>query len=355
MAVQYERGDLLAQSADAIVNTVNCVGVMGKGIALQFRKKWPANFKAYAAACESGELRIGNMFVFDCGGLLQPNFIINFPTKNHWREKTKISYIDDGLADLAQVIRKLGIRSIAIPPLGCGNGGLLWSDVRRKIENAFSELSGVQVFLFEPMGAPDAREMVVNTEKPRMTAGRAAMIRLFSIYRELEYSLGSIEIQKLAYFLEASGYELNLNFTKHNFGPYSAKIRHVLTAMDGHYIKGAGDGTTTSSVNLLPNALGQATSFLKQSGDNYLQSNIDKVAELIEGFETPYGMELLATVHWVVAREPKARNLDETIAAVEKWSHRKKKLLQQRHIKIAWARLGDLGWFENDTAAISHS
>ena len=155
--IKLTQGDLLKQDdVDALVNTVNCVGVMGKGIALQFKNKWPANFTAYAAACKAGDVRPGRMFVFDSGAFMKPNFIINFPTKDHWREASKMEFIRDGLVDLVEHIRRLGIRSVAVPPLGCGNGGLNWSEVRPLIEHAFDALPNVEVRLFEPAGAPTA-------------------------------------------------------------------------------------------------------------------------------------------------------------------------------------------------------
>jgi O-acetyl-ADP-ribose deacetylase (regulator of RNase III) len=152
MTVKTMRGDLLKQTdVDAIVNTVNCVGVMGKGIALQFRNKWPDNARAYEAACKARDVRPGRMFVFDAGGLVKPHFIVNFPTKDHWKGKSKIEFIGDGLVDLVAQVRRLRIKSIAIPPLGCGNGGLDWEDVRPLIEQAFADLPRTQSqWRFEP-------------------------------------------------------------------------------------------------------------------------------------------------------------------------------------------------------------
>jgi O-acetyl-ADP-ribose deacetylase (regulator of RNase III) len=150
MAIHLMHGDLLRQDdVDAIVNAVNCVGVMGKGIALQFKNKWPDNFKAYEAACKAGEVRLGKMFVFDSSALLQPRYIINFPTKQHWRDKSELRSIALGLEDLIAQIRRLGIRSLAMPSLGCGNGGLAWGDVNPIIEQAFSTLPDVDLRLFE--------------------------------------------------------------------------------------------------------------------------------------------------------------------------------------------------------------
>lgn len=164
MAIRITQGDLLWQDdVDAIVNTVNCVGVMGKRIALQFRNKWPENFHAYEAACKANEVRLGHMFVFDSGGLVKPNYIINFPTKDHWRSKSSIEIIRGGLKDLVSQIRRLRIRSIAVPPLGCGNGGLEWKEVQPLIESAFAGMPDVEVRLFEPAGAPDPKSIEVKT------------------------------------------------------------------------------------------------------------------------------------------------------------------------------------------------
>src|SRR5690606_12589675 len=138
-------GDILAADAEAIVNTVNCVGIMGRGIALQFKNAFPKNFKAYEAACARGEVQPGKMFVFETRTLTNPKFIINFPTKRHWRGKSRIEDIDSGLKALAEEIRTRGIRSIAIPPLGSGLGGLNWADVRPRICEALRGFDDLQV------------------------------------------------------------------------------------------------------------------------------------------------------------------------------------------------------------------
>ena len=257
--INLTQGDLLKQDdVDAIVNTVNCVGVMGKGIALQFKNKWPANFNAYAAACKAGEVRPGRMFVFDSGGLVKPNFIINFPTKDHWRGSSRIEFIRDGLVDLVAQVRRFGIRSIAVPPLGCGNGGLEWTDVRPLIESAFEALPEVEVRLFEPAGAPDPKTMEVRTKRPRMTPGRAAIVKVLDTYRELSYGLSKIEAQKLAYFLQEAGGPLDLPFVKHQYGPYSDTLRHALNSMEGHFIRGLGDGVVEVAAGVLVPPLPEA-------------------------------------------------------------------------------------------------
>ena len=152
--IERKAGDILSEDAEALVNTVNCVGVMGRGIAIQFKKAWPENFKAYAAACRRREVQPGRMFVFETGRLTHPRFIINFPTKRHWRGRSKIEDIEAGLTALAGEIRSRGIRSIAVPPLGAGLGGRDWAQVRERIERALGRLEGVRVVVFEPTMAP---------------------------------------------------------------------------------------------------------------------------------------------------------------------------------------------------------
>lgn len=344
MGINITRGDLLKQhDVDAIVNTVNCVGVMGKGIALQFRNKWPENFRAYEAACKAHEVRPGRMFVFDCGGLDKPSFIINFPTKDHWRGKSHIEFIREGLVDLVAQIRRLGIKSIAIPPLGCGNGGLEWTEVRPLIANALAELPDVEVRLFPPDGAPKPKSMEVRTERPRMTPGRAAVLTVLDTYRALGYGLSRIEVQKLAYFLQEAGETLNLPFGKHAYGPYSDRLRHVLNRMEGHFIRGLGDGVVDAEIEPMPDAIAEAELFVAANGNEDTAKRVGRVSELIDGFQSPYGMELLATVHWVATREG-AKSEAQALAAVRGWNNRKKALMAPEHVSAAWRRLEQTGW-----------
>ncbi len=344
MGITLTRGDLLKQDdVDAIVNTVNCVGVMGKGIALQFRNKWPENYRAYEAACKAKQVRPGRMFVFDSGGLVKPNYIVNFPTKDHWRGKSRIEFIRDGLVDLVTQILRLGIRSIAIPPLGCGNGGLEWAEVRPLIESAFADMPDVDVRLFPPDGAPAAKSMEVRTERPRMTPGRAAILKLLDTYRELGYGLSKLEVQKLAYFLQEAGEVLKLPFEKHAYGPYSDTLRHVLQRMEGHFIRGLGDGVVDAEIEPIPEAMAEAEGFVEAHGHEAMAERVRQVGDLIEGFQSPYGMELLATVHWVATHEG-AKSEGQALAAVRNWNDRKKFLMAPEHVAAAWRRLELAGW-----------
>ena len=352
MALIFKTGDLLAQGdIDAIVNTVNCVGVMGKGIALQFKQKWPANFRFYADACKRGIVKTGQMLVYDSGGLLKPNFIINFPTKQHWRSPSQVAWIESGLVDLVAQVRQLGICSIALPPLGCGNGGLDWAVVKPLIERAFAALPDVSVHVFEPSFVLAPQAMMSNTQPPKMTAGRAAILKVLQAYKSLQYGLGKIEVQKLAYFLQTAGQDLKLSFVKHQFGPYAHGLNHVLLKREGHYTLGYGDGTVEAEIVPLEQALAAADAFLASAQDQTLAQRIERIERLIDGFETPFGMELLATVHWVSQTEQVA-TLPEAIEAVHNWNARKANIMTPDHVGLAWERLQSQHWIHASSALV---
>jgi O-acetyl-ADP-ribose deacetylase (regulator of RNase III) len=349
--IKHTTGNLLEADVEAIVNTVNTVGVMGKGIALQFKRAFPDNFRAYARACRLGEIRLGKMFVQDNVSLHGPRFIINFPTKSHWKGPSKLEDIRAGLRSLVETIKEYGIKSIAVPPLGCGLGGLNWSDVRPLIEGALEPLSDVDVLLYGPSGAPAATEMKTATPRPQMTMGRAALIGLIDRYKVpgYDYLLSLLEVHKLAYFLQCAGQPLKLAFQKGVYGPYADNLRHVLSRIEGHFITGYGDGKNSpeTPLSLRPGAAKEAAEFL--AAHPQTQKCFDRVAEMIEGFETPYGMELLASVHWVAMQENPAAgaSAEETEKGVLNWNERKRGLFKPRHIRLAWNRLKETGWLES--------
>lgn len=242
-AVKVATGNLLEADAEALVNTVNTEGVMGKGIALQFKKKFPEMYEAYRVACKEGKVRPGKMHVFERKDMLNPKFIINFPTKRHWRSPARMEDLEAGLHALAAEIKRRRIRSIAIPPLGCGNGGLDWKVVRPTIEQALSSFSGeVRILLYPPAGAPEANEIVHRTERPEMNPSRAITLQIWKEYFALGYRLTLLEVHKLLYFLQESGESLRLRFQKDRYGPYADNLRHLLHRFEGHFSLGFGDG-----------------------------------------------------------------------------------------------------------------
>ena len=341
--VELTRGNLFESDAEALVNTVNCVGVMGKGIALQFKQAFPENFNDYAKACKAKKVRLGEMFFFSLNKLYNPKYIVNFPTKDHWRSKSRIQDIETGLEDLKRIVVEKEIKSIAIPPLGSGLGGLSWPKVKEKIEKAFADLPNIKVLLYEPAGAPKPDEIKVHTKKPNMTRGRALLIRLLKSYGSIGYRNSLLEVQKLMYFMQEAGEELKLRYKQQQFGPYAENLNHVLQHIDGHYIRGYGDRSRKAQIYLLPGAYDEAMAFLEK--DEEAERHLERVEQLIQGFETPYGMELLSTVHWVAKKDSDtALDLDKIVEKVQQWTQRKKMIMKPFHIEKAWKKLTSEQW-----------
>ena len=343
--ITYKTGDVLAEPAEALVNTVNCVGVMGRGVALQFKRAFPENFKAYAAKCRRDEMRPGHVFVFETGAMVPPRYIINFPTKRHWRGKSRLEDIEAGLESLAREIRSREIRSIAIPPLGSGLGGLHWPNVRTRMEVALGALDDVEIVIFEPGGVPASDRGNPSRDVPKMTAGRAALVGLLDRYLLglLDPFVTLVEAHKLMYFMQAAGEPLRLRFTKGHYGPYAENLRHVLHAIEGHFVSGyaASGDVPDRRLQLVPGALEDARAFLEGKADTH--ARFARVSALVDGFESPFGLELLATVHWIAAGQVKARDLDEVTEQTYGWNDRKRQF-SRRQIELALAVLSKQGW-----------
>ena len=333
--IKFKTGDILTEDAEALVNTVNCVGFMGRGIALQFKKAYPENFKSYSAACNREEIQPGRMFVFDTGQLTNPHYIINFPTKRHWRGKSRMEDIDTGLAALAEEIRSYNIQSIAIPPLGSGLGGLDWFEVRPRIEKILKQFSDLTAIVYEPSDLFTDTRTNRSTEVPSMTTGRAALIGLMDRYIRglLDPFITLLEVHKLMYFMQAAGEPLQLSYKKSLYGPYAENLRHVLNAIEGHLVSGYADGgdSPDKQLNLVPGALEDANEFLQKQEKT--RERFERVSELVEGFESSFGLELLSTAHWVIHKEA-AETLDEVVTQTYAWNDRKKQF-SRRQIELA--------------------
>lgn len=342
--IEYRTGDLLHADVEALVNTVNCVGVMGRGIALQFKNAYEDNYKAYVAACKRGDVQPGRMLVFETNALFGPKYIINFPTKRDWRGKSRLEYIDTGLIALVEEIRRRNIRSIAIPPLGSGLGGLDWQVVRPRIEAALAPLADVHVKIYEPAAAQEQPPQTQAPKEPNMTPGRAALVLLMHQYLSglMDPFVSLLEVHKLLYFMQEAGQPLKLKYQKGPYGPYAENLRHVLKAVEGHLVTGYADGGDKPGkpLELLPGVVEQAAPLLQEDGA--AQARFDRVANLVEGFETPFGLELLATVHWVMSREG-AQMEDNVIKATHAWNKRKRRF-SAHQIALARTILCSKGW-----------
>lgn len=348
--ISYTTGDILNADVEALVNTVNCVGIMGRGIALQFKNMFPKNFEDYAAACARDDVQPGRMFVHDTHALTNPRFIINFPTKRHWRGKSRIEDIDSGLLALREEIVRRGIRSIAIPPLGSGLGGLDWSAVKPRIAKALAGLDQVDIRVYEPKGAPEASAMVRRQEVPKMTPGRAALVVLMQRYVGglMDPFVSLLEVHKLLYFLQEAGERLRLQYRKAHYGPYAENLTHLLRTVEGHFISGYADGgdAPDKQLEIVPGTIADAEAMLATAHDT--KQRFEAVADLVDGFETPFGLELLSTVHWVVRHEG-AATTDEIVSATYAWNDRKKRF-SPHQLELAHDVLRRKGWLEPSAA-----
>ncbi len=353
--IRYVQGNLIEAHAEALVNTVNEIGVMGKGIALMFREAFPENARAYADACERGEVRVGKMFLTRNPELVEPRWIINFPTKKHWRHPTKLTWIRDGLKDLVRAIREKGIRSIAIPPLGCGNGGLDWEMVRREIEAALADVPDVQAIVYAPT------EVYQNAPKrsgvEQLSPARALVAELVRRYSILGIECTNLEVQKLAWFLSRMIARLNLSdvlsldFAANKYGPYADRLRHLLNGLDGSYLhceKRLSDAGPFDTIWFEDAKRETVERFLSSDEARGFVPALDKTTALIDGFESPLGMELLATADWLISREgcePSVVGLRKGLArwpAGKSAAIRKHRLFDDRMLGLAVERLAIL-------------
>lgn len=349
--ITYTTGNLLDAEVEALVNTVNTVGVMGKGIALMFKERFPANTAAYTRACKAGEVKTGEVFVTETGELMGPRWIVNFPTKQHWRAKSQMPWIIDGLADLRRFIEQNQVRSIAIPPLGAGNGGLDWAEVKLQVEQALGDLEGVNIVVFEPTSQYQNVAKRQGVEK--LTPARALIAELVRRYWVLGMECSLLEIQKLAWFLErsidAEGLEnpLDLRFEANNYGPYADRLRHLLNGLDGSYLKSEkriNDCEPLDTIWFNDAKREKVALYLKTEAKEYLPA-LEKTAALIDGFESPFGMELLASVDWLLTQEQAAPDPESIMEGVRHWpggersAQRKLKLFDLCKVELALSRL----------------
>ncbi|QHG88174.1 macro domain-containing protein [Xanthomonas sp. NCPPB 1638] len=347
--ITFTQGNLLQARVEALVNTVNTVGVMGKGIALMFKERFNENFLRYAAACKAKEVQIGKMFVTATSELDGPRWIINFPTKQHWRGDSRIEWITDGLQDLRLFLIENKVESIAIPPLGAGNGGLDWADVRPLIEEALAGLD-TNILVFEP--TPRYQNVAKRSGVEKLTPARALIAELVRRYLVLGVECSLLEIQKLAWFLErnierAGLPTLDLRFAPHRYGPYTDRLRHLLDGLDGSYLhcdKRIGDADPLDVIWFDDSRKSFVQSYLKSEAKQYAPA-LEATAALIDGFESPFGMELLATIDWLVVREGISAQVADIREGIRHWpggpdaAARKDRLFNDRALGIALERL----------------
>lgn len=337
-------GNLLAAPTDALVNTVNTVGVMGKGIALQFKETFPNNFKIYERASKVGLIKIGKMLVVRENTTDGEKIIINFPTKTEWYKKSQYSYIEEGLKDLVNVIQEYKIKSIAIPPLGCGNGGLKWDKVKALLEKYLTPIQNVDIILYEPNEA--VKETLQNEEikkDAKLTPIKAMILAALFKYERFGEIATVFAANKLAYFLQESGENLRLKFTEYAYGPYAQAMDKVLYAMNGKYLKGLEQMTAGpfDPLQLNYDRFKEVVDYVNKELTLQQKERLANLFKVIDGFESTLSLEILSSTHFVLKQYP-SMNAEDLTKKVQ-WTTRKEEVINREYIDIAYQHLKEYG------------
>ena len=337
--MKYIKGNLLEAKTQAIVNTVNTVGVMGKGIALQFKETFPENYKIYVDACKRKLLNPGKLLITRENLLNEEKIIINFPTKTEWFLKSKYEYIEEGLKELVRLIKENKIESIAIPPLGCGNGGLNWSNVKELMEKYLSGLKDTDIFIYEPN--EEIKELLKkqeNDKEAKLTSARAMLLYAMFYYESSGENSSLFVANKLSYFLKRLGEKSfsRVNFEASYYGPYSVKIEHMLHLINGKYLKGLEQMNVKpfENIELQYNRAAEISEYVKSKLTSEQNRILRDLVKLIDGFQSALALEILATVDYI-RRNNNIISKKEIMEIVEKWSNRKKELFKEKYIDIA--------------------
>jgi len=338
--IQFIEGNLLESQAEALVNTVNTVGVMGKGIALQFKKAYPENYRIYTKACKEKSISIGKLLVTDEQTLIGgKKIIINFPTKTDWRKPSEYSYIEKGLNSLVQIIQTRKIKSIAVPPLGAGNGGLEWSRVKSMIEKHLSAVD-CQVMVYQPNYVV---QEVLRKERVALTPARAMLLAvLYDLVRSGEF-VSEFAAEKVAYFLQRFGAKdvFKLEFQPNFYGPYSGKVKHVLYYLNGSYLSGyvSKDKKPFDELSLVMDAEKDVLAYLSERKEADFAKIVAKTKQFLQGFYSAFGLELLSTIDFI-AQEHSTNDTTLITKYLSSWSDRKKTMFSNpKFVSIALKRL----------------
>lgn len=342
--IEFTKGNLLASSDGVLVNTVNTVGVMGKGIALQFKDEFPRNYAVYVEACKKGELYPGTLLtVKDRSSRYGEKIIVNFPTKVHWRNPSKYEYIQRGLVALRKFIIDNKVESISIPPLGCGNGGLDWSKVKPMIMESLSGLDTV-IHLYEP--SADVATVLKSTARPMgdvlLTPERAMMLYALYFYETLGEQATLFAANKLVYFMQRLGEPAfgKYKFAPAHFGPYSTQVGWALHALNGKYLTGLEQMSLRAfdPFTLQYNTWEEVKQYVRENLSAESRGRLEQLVRLVSGFQSTLSLEVLATVDFVRNENP-GISLEDTIRKVWEWNERKRTLFKERYIQIAYDHL----------------
>lgn len=316
--IRFTTGNILESSARCLINTVNCEGYMGKGIAYQFKCRFPENNRSYISACRTGTLHIGTIHTFEEDGKI----IVNFPTKDRWRAKSKIQYIETGMQALAEFLQKHAIPSIAIPPLGCGNGGLDWPHVKTIILQAMQPFANhMDIIIYEP-----SRNIhPIRIKRPPKPTLSHLMLMLLKMHLQKTTKL---RLQKAAFFFNLFAGEDFFKFQKYIYGPYSHSIDIIsrqIREIEDYY-----QMNTLQCIHLCKQQLISAT---VERRFEHFRPSLEKATAFVNAIPTEHEVELIATICFLVGEQP--QNLQEISSNIAEWSERKKKLFPPSDIQKA--------------------
>ncbi|MEK0315652.1 MULTISPECIES: type II toxin-antitoxin system antitoxin DNA ADP-ribosyl glycohydrolase DarG [Cohnella] len=347
--INFVKGNLFDSEAMAIVNTVNCVGIMGKGIAYEVKKRYPHVFDEYKLMCDKKELKPGVMQTVPTESLIGAQYIVNFPTKKHWKAKSKIEDIELGLVALVEEIKKYDFKSIAIPPLGCGNGGLNWKDVKPLILDALQSIENVDILVFEPgnyvENSADINKKSIemsNENKPRLTEGRRDLLAFLIAFTKENFVVSVHEIHNLAFIMQSAGYSLNLSFVQSINGPFSEGLNQVLSKLNDHYFKVLSFPNRSSIVRIKENEMYSTTN----AGELH-QETFNKLMEAISGYRSEAGLELYSKVLWELMNAGDPNDIDLLVKNVFNWKTVNEALFREEDVKRLHSHLMDCSLFSS--------
>lgn len=314
--IKVSIGDIFDSKADVLVNTVNCVGVMGKGIALDFKKKYPLMFGDYAMKCKKGEIKPGHIYPYYVNGQLK---VINFATKEHWRNVSKISYVESCMNEFSKIYKDLGINSIAFPPLGCGNGKLNWEIVGPIMYKSLSKLDIDYIEIFAPHGTNKkyiTEEFLSSTSEkdveysitPKYTNNWYLVLHMINLLKHSEYNVvvGRTIFQKIFYLLDYFGINMNIKFYKGSFGPYSPEINEIVSFFSRNNL--VIEKNYNKIITIVPT---ENYVFDKNKYSEDIMNKFNCVYELFKTFRNTYYAEMVSTIIFSYEQLKNSNNYSE--------------------------------------------
>ena len=348
--ISFKQGDIFKSEAQTLVATVNCVGVMGKGLAKEFKQRYPDMFKEYAKACKRGELQKGKLFIYD----YLNTKILCFPTKDNWKGPSKYEFIEEGLITLRDHYENMKITSIAIPPLGSGLGGLRWDKVRSLIEKYLKDLP-IDVEIYEPLDNQDRiprKNPFRDNDKIKITPGAiytGEMIRKARNSFPPEMKIGRLLLQKIAFFSQMAGLPIKLNFHKYKLGPYDYRLKFNVDRLEGIYVRDASPTIQRSDLQMLNEDEWISTIEILNSEVDLTETRriISSVVDFLRAYSL-IDIELLSTVYlaWSsVVASGSVGSDDEIIKFIREWKLQK---FDDKSIVKALESLSDSDWIPSN-------